>query len=437
MILVFPLALSDKARIKKFVEGIKAFGPYNKDRALIIPSPSCMVDEDMRLPILELADVFGGTGQKGRSTIRQLPNDPEGGWPRAANIHFQFCVEYVAALQPQEPWMIIESDCTPTRRDWTTLLASEYAIMGNPFMGAVEPSRKIEHYPDGSQRQVIEGEHMVGGCGIYPPNYTRGTGKGGSPRVIWDFPDDRIPYDIRCQYDHWPVSPSKVMLHMPRTVNWRPIEGEPMHFSCEDEAGEPDEFGNSWAKDNVDLSGVYFVHGCKDSSLIELLLENVPVTNYADDFHGPMPQTTSEPDAIPANQPSAERSSLDLALGDILMIKSRWINSNPDLDEGIFWDEFSSELKALENRMFPANETTKPQSTEKPAKSIKMAKIKIGEYAKIITSIQSSQKGRLTMEQLSDQTGIPLNKLKDMIKAPESPAKIVAFGHVKLRELKV
>lgn len=420
--LVFPLALSDKPRIKKHVEGIRHFGPYNTERALIVPTPSVMADLEMKKLVFDLASIFGGTGENGKAIIRILPNDPEGGWPYAPNVHFQFIVDYLANIHPQSPWMIIETDGTPTQSGWVNRISQEYSIMGNPFLGAIEPSRMIYHYASGN-KQVIEGEHMVGGCGVYPPSYSRGEGKSGSPRAIWNFPDRRIPYDIRCQYDNTPCSPSRLMLHKPRTVNWKAADGESGKcYTCEDEAGKPDEFGNTQAG-TVDIDGICFVHGCKDGSLITLLMENTPAGSAAAPFAAPQERPDSEDDGLPiAAREASQIEDAPHSGGNFAPLLANWKLKNPDMDEGIFWDQISSHMNKIEQDML----NPVPQSTEKP-------KVKVGEYKPILDIINSTANKKVKIQKLSEDTGIPLNKLKAMSKESGSPFRVVAFGWVELR----
>lgn len=424
MTLVFPLALSDKPRIKKFVEGIRHFGPYNTERALIVPTPSVMMEPEMKKLVFDLAAIFGGTGENGRAIIKPLPNDPIGNWPHAPNVHFQFIVDYLANIHPQQPWMIVETDGTPTQSGWVTKIGQEHSIMGNPFMGAIEPSRLIQHFKT-EKKEIIDGEHMVGGCGVYPPNYTKGVGKGGSPRVIWDFPDTKIPYDIRCQWDHTPCSPSRLMLHKPRTVNWKAADGESGKcYTVEDEAGKPDEFGNTQAG-TVDLNGICFVHGCKDSSLISILMEAIPTENAAEPFAAPQGRQDAEDDGLPiAAREASQIEDVRPSGSNFAPLLANWKLKNPDLDEGIFWDQISSHMNRIEQDML--NPT--PQLTEdtKP-------KVKVGEFKKILDIINSTEKKKVKIQKLSEDTGIPLNKLKAMSKELNSPFRVVAFGWVELR----
>lgn len=200
--------------------------------------------------------------------IEELPNDPEGGWPKGPNIHFQFIVYFVNDMSPQEPWIIMESDSIPIRAGWAQTIANEYSMKGNPFMGAIEKSRMTGHLAKGGVEHFIEGEHMVGGCGVYPPNYIRHVNPNGSPTVLWNYPHDTIPYDVRCQNEHVPCSPTRVMIHKSRTMNWRVEDGS---IWCDDEK-DPQDHEPSYAGP-VDLTGVVLVHGCKDGSLTDILLQ--------------------------------------------------------------------------------------------------------------------------------------------------------------------
>jgi hypothetical protein len=172
----------------------------------------------------------------------------------------------------------------PVRPDWLQKVRDDYRMAASPFRGMLEKTRF--EVTDPKTKQVTPSYpgtvHLVG-AGLYPPHYIQYTtppteedrraGRSkGSPMASYRSPSYSIPFDVRCEAQHIPATQSPLWLHKPRTVNWHRVEGN--IFSCEDRAKDP--FGLTYAGP-CDLTGVCLVHGPKDESFAEAILEGPPV----------------------------------------------------------------------------------------------------------------------------------------------------------------
>lgn len=264
MIIVAPLALSDKPHAKAYLRAMRQFGPYLEERLLLMPTPSAWLDPEMRVVIDGLQELFAPENIR----LEVTQNDFGSTWPYAPGAHFRAAVDALTAM-PKDIWFWMEPDCTPIKKDWVQLLKDDYKVGNTPFRGAVEPTRFI--VTDAVTKKRTEEKnlspHFVG-AGLYPPAYDRYICPvNRSPMASYKSVSSIYPFDVKCRDQHLPCSQSPLFLHAPRTKNWKNI-GDGV-FTCEDVS--KDEFGLTYAGEH-DLSNIAVVHGCKDGSLIEAVL---------------------------------------------------------------------------------------------------------------------------------------------------------------------
>lgn len=82
----------------------------------------------------------------------EYPAPPNTLYPNAANHAFQF-LAYHIYTDIRRPFLWLEYDAIPIKRNWLISLQSEYDRCGKPFMG-----------------HIVDGTHMNGG-GIYPADF--------------------------------------------------------------------------------------------------------------------------------------------------------------------------------------------------------------------------------------------------------------------------
>lgn len=414
--LLFPIAQSDRPKLRTFVECLEHFGPYHNDIAVILPTPSIMVDVESRELVMRISKLFGGV--EANAKIIELDNDPEGGWPLACNLHWQFAIQAINDLRLDgNPSLWIESDVTPLKGGWVARIKDEYMKQGHPFMGVVVPSRYVVE-KNGKRSEVTDGSHMTA-VGVYPPQYTKHIEPTGCPTVLWNFPDRRFPFDVKSQREHRPVAHTDLIIHRPRTVNYREVNGAVI---CDDMA--PVEFGHTQAG-VVDFGRAVIVHGCKDGSLARLVIESTKPAKASaasaesqkvtpPNFSAPPAAATSEAKETGGDiTPEAAGASRGLPIIpglDVEAMKERWVKENPDLDVGIFWDELDEKIQSISRSMF-----SKPSAINRP--SVDRAKT---DREKVVDCLQNSQK-RLKLAQVSELTKIPLNRLKALCDEPDAP----------------
>ncbi len=56
------------------------------------------------------------------------------GWPWAPNVAFAYAARYMAS-HLRKPWLWLEADAVPTKKDWLERIAADYASCGKEFMG--------------------------------------------------------------------------------------------------------------------------------------------------------------------------------------------------------------------------------------------------------------------------------------------------------------
>ncbi len=271
--LIFPIATSDRNHAAAQLKALKAFVPYLEDRALILPTPSAMADPMLRPVIDELQSLF--PIESCRVSVCQ--NDLMGGWPAGPNQHFRFAMETLDAMgwdDRDSIWM--EADLIPICPNWIKLVKDDYHMASSPFRGMLEKTRLIDTDPvtKKSSPRYTGTVHLVG-AGMYPKGYTRYQAPqhlGGSPMASFKNTSGNLPFDVRCEGQHVPATQSPLWLHRSRTVNWRRVND--MVFTCEDQSKDP--FGLTYAGP-ISLAGIALVHGCKDGSLTEAILESVAV----------------------------------------------------------------------------------------------------------------------------------------------------------------
>lgn len=275
--LCLPIAVSDKPHAPAFLRAMKAFGPYLDNRAMVMPTPSAYHDPVLRPVIDGLMALFSPENV----SLEVMPNDFDGGevnnWPYGPNCHFRMAVELMDLKNDTNPWIWMEPDVFPIRENWLKLVEEDYMKGGTPFRGMIERTRYVDTNVKTKQRvQRYDGsEHFVG-AGIYPGQYLRYTCPiGGSPMASYRNPSKRIPFDVKCQFQHVPATQSPLWLHKPRTVNWKVEEATngPTKLSCEDR--QKDEFDLTYAGTH-DVSKVCLIHGPKDDSLVEAIFGFLP-----------------------------------------------------------------------------------------------------------------------------------------------------------------
>lgn len=248
MLIVLPVSVSDRNIIPSFLAAVEKNGNIKNHDVVVLTTPSAAIEAG------ELAGEMAKYASS--SKVVKMDIDPQGGWPTAPNLQFNFAVNWVAENKIQTPWYWMELDCTVLKPGWADSLEQEYRESRKVFMGTVVPTIKIRNPGTPQAEPYQEGTHMVG-TGIYPPIMPEWC-------IFWRYPLGGVPFDVEQQYEvQKSLHDTKLIQHQFRTVNYR-RDGDYI-------VGE----------DQQKLLGVSFTgrvsedavvhHGCKDGSLSKLL----------------------------------------------------------------------------------------------------------------------------------------------------------------------
>lgn len=271
MLLLLPLAASDRNHAPSHAKLLKAFGPYPEDRALILPTPDAFHDPLFKRVIEELVSCFSPDNVR----VEVTPNSFEGGWPYGPNCHFKFAMETASNMGwDKQEMMWMEPDLCPTRHGWHQKAKDDYKMGSTPFRGMICDTRLEVTDP---ATKVVSPKytgttHLVG-AGLYPAEYIKYICPvNRSPMASFRTPSYVMPFDVKCEAQHLPATQSPIWLHRMRTINWRRVDGTV--FTCEDQ--KKDQFGLTYAGP-VDLANICLVHGPKDESFAEAILNGPPL----------------------------------------------------------------------------------------------------------------------------------------------------------------
>lgn len=248
MLIVIPVSVSDRNLIPSFLAAIERNGNIKNHDVVVLTTPSAAI---------EAGELAGEMAKHASSSkVVKMDIDPQGGWPTAPNLQFNYAVNWIASNAPQSHWYWMELDCTALKPGWADTLDLEYRESRKVFMGTVVPTIKIRN-PNTPQAEAYqEGTHMVG-TGLYPPVMPQWC-------IFWRYPLSGEPFDVLMQYETMKsLHDTNLIQHQLRTVNYR-MDGD--YIVGEDQAklmGQT--FSGRLSEDAV------VHHGCKDGSLSRLL----------------------------------------------------------------------------------------------------------------------------------------------------------------------
>lgn len=205
---------------------------------------SCLLVADSNVPKEKRADLLQLARQSFRFSATIPIDATKSAWP--PNRMFLMAARQVSMCY-KLPWLWLEPDAVPLRKNWRDELADEYGLCPKKFMGPiVENTLKQPNLP---------ALHLTG-TAIYPPD-------------AWDLYNS-IPA-LKTESRAWDMTAADQVV--PRTQHTELIQhyyGEiklPPVFVSERKAADPKNFVT---KKFLHSSAVLF-HRCKDGSLIELL----------------------------------------------------------------------------------------------------------------------------------------------------------------------
>lgn len=161
------------------------------------------------------------------------------GWPAAPNWAWTRTAMFINGLDEKLPWLWLEADVTPLRKDWIERLDAEYSLGGKPFMGHI-----VERPSRFSAKDM---DFHMNGVAVYPPDACLHSSRAMRTRAA--------PWDVVLSEDcigrvH---DASKLIQHAQRFTG--------VVMTCQDEDVV------NWML----MRGALLFHGCNDGSMIALL----------------------------------------------------------------------------------------------------------------------------------------------------------------------
>ena len=260
MLLVIPVSLSDHKLIPGTLErAFEVFSPGAGHKLLVTGSPN--VSSSVSEVAQELSKHFAGNAS---TYIFDL--DCELGWPGACNYYFQQVAWHIGS-DYGEPWLWYEADTTPTRAGWldeieneTIGLRADAVREGIPvpkYFGVSEPAC-LEYQgtlmPDAGRQMAA--------VGVYPADMSEvlSLRAVSSTNIIWN------------TFLRWYVMPSFAEVPLFQN-NWRTAKYA--RVPPDDEIGCVSVANWAWDVhfNNPINPKAVLVHGCKDGSLLEALIQ--------------------------------------------------------------------------------------------------------------------------------------------------------------------
>jgi hypothetical protein len=269
MLLVLPVSLADYKSLPTLERAFEMFPPGSGHKLLVVGSPN--VSRQVRNAAQALSGHFSGN-----SSTYIFDLDCPLGWPTACNTYFQQVCFYLGSTGQDDSWLWFEIDSTPTRAGWLDEIENTVHFeKGNAqreghnpprYFGVKEPAR-LEYQgalaPDA-------GDQMAA-VGVYPMNMddVLSLRAISSTNIVW------------YTFLRWYVMPHFAGLPLIQN-NWQTAR-----YRRAPDGGLICESVAKWAWDihfNKPIrSGAVLVHGCKDGTLLDCLME------------GPVLEPVSEP----------------------------------------------------------------------------------------------------------------------------------------------
>lgn len=303
MLLVIPVSVSDKHLAENAIRAFNAFHPGSNHDLLVVGSPN------VRNEVNDLCSKLSGHFRSAKSQV--FLTDSPLGWPMACNYYFQqTCYAVQQMLQPNDAWLYFELDTTPTKAGWLDALHQEYyddvliaTHQGRTpckFLGVKEPTIR------GMEGELMPpekaGYHMAA-VGVYPAQIKEYV------KILPSLSLNGSPF---YQFIQWytikHLKHTGLIQNNQETVNYYIQDGEIVSESIA---------RNAWdVHFNKPISQeALLVHGCKDGTLLNVLLNEKPSLVKQEPVK--QPETPAVEATVVQEQPEAPRPISEPARADI------------------------------------------------------------------------------------------------------------------------
>lgn len=250
MKIIIPICESDRQSLTGFIWAINHYGPYPDHELMVVHG------RESRAVANEVFDEISNSFPTS-SCAYEFPGEIPRGWPLGPNTYWKKTIELLRDIHNSVPWLWMEADLVPLKKDWPSILEAEYKRAGKPFMGCVEPNKLYTQ----DNIMLKTGEHLVG-IGIYPAEVDRYSDN-------WQHVDRiKTAFDWVCGYEMVPhTHHTPMILNAFRTQHYQIKEGK---ITCRDTSPDPSRvsYTRPITRDTV------LHHGCKDGTLVQLLRDD-------------------------------------------------------------------------------------------------------------------------------------------------------------------
>lgn len=246
----------------KLLAYITELGGVQRHSLLLVTTPPVNHEPLIALAAGAWADV---------SHIRLTNEVP--GWPQGPNTLWLAAAAHLD--RKGIPWLHFECDCLPHHPAWLDNLESEYQSCGKPFMGRIHCALDPLGAP-------MENHRHMNGAGIYPPNVLRHL-----PSAQWidttplppSKPNTNAPWDLALRHEMlsqvdgkggYVTGPDGARVSNAHHTDMIRFAWKSCHYRFEDGEVKFDCNPAPFAVP-LDVNGQSFTHGCKDTTLLDLL----------------------------------------------------------------------------------------------------------------------------------------------------------------------
>lgn len=249
MLIIIPVSSTDKHLIDDFSDCLNFLGNYLNHELLVVSRPS---DASHAIKLLNKIKKQFKTAD-----IYAFDEDGIRGWPEGPNFYWNRTIHHLKSERDNKlPWLWMELDMTPLKKNWINILETEYKKRGKYCLGWTQDTTTVT-----TDQIVIKlTKHLVGAA-IYPPDISVCCD-------VWQYVD-RIAtaFDVLCQWQLVPnAHHSELFQHCFRTQNYKQFADGTI--KGEDHNGFPAGLQFDYP---LDLNAVLH-HGCDDGSLARLLI---------------------------------------------------------------------------------------------------------------------------------------------------------------------
>ena len=265
MRICIPVSAADKHMLPEFIEDLAHFGGLEQHHLLLVPTPSATKEtQNARDALLQLCP---------QTRLVPTPNESHEGWPVASNRHFAEAAHIWVGLDPM-PVLWMELDARPIQERWIDQIATALQNAGGTkYMGYV---RETEYYNEATGgRHTPPGDDYMLGVAVYPHDLAT------NPTTLYELRDLRYGQGSKAPKDgfDWYLRMcikrdhrmhSRLFGDQWNTGNYRVEEDR---LVC-DPLPAPKQAPHARNRGGIVDAGCVLVHGCKDSSLHQLIVGN-------------------------------------------------------------------------------------------------------------------------------------------------------------------